>query len=225
MQYCQSLSWSANMENESWWRPVKGFESNYEISREGTVRSVTRLVTCTGKISGQVHCQRSKVLSPVNYSSNSFGYFLYRNGRREFKSVRKLLKETFPETEFNFKNLVYRKADDNVISAENEIWKPIEGFEGYYEVSNTGKVRSVERTIQLEGRRSGQVRTYSSRELKPLLVAGHTIVKLYKDRTYQSVGVGRLVALHFLEGFKESGRSKIRYKDGDITNCSVDNLE
>lgn len=106
-----------------------------------------------------------------------------------------------------------------------EIWEPVEGFEGYYEVSNTGKVRSVERTIPLEGKRKGQVRKYSSRELKPLFTQGHTIVKLYKEGVSQSIGVGKLVALHFLEGFKESGRSKVRYKDGNIENCNVNNLE
>lgn len=29
---------------------------------------------------------------------------------------------------------------------EQEIWKSIEGFEGYYEVSNLGRVKSVDRT-------------------------------------------------------------------------------
>ena len=169
------------------------------------------------EISGQIHHQRGQFLK-----KNSMGAVgLYKNGQKKFISVNKLLKMIFPDIEVTTMNEV----GDNINLVTNEIWEPVEGFEGYYEVSNTGKVRSVERTIQIEGKRSGQVRTYSSRELKPLLVDGHTIVKLYKDRTYQFVGVGRLVALHFLEGFKESGRSKIRYKDGDVTNCSVDNLE
>lgn len=29
-----------------------------------------------------------------------------------------------------------------------EIWKPVEGYEGLYEVSNTGKVKSLKRTVK-----------------------------------------------------------------------------
>ena len=29
----------------------------------------------------------------------------------------------------------------------SEVWKPVVGYEGRYEVSNLGRVRSVERTV------------------------------------------------------------------------------
>ena len=106
-----------------------------------------------------------------------------------------------------------------------EIWKPVEGYEGYYEVSNTGKVRSLERTIELKGRREGQVRVYSGKELKPLSSQGHLTVHLQKLGERKTIGLGRLVAIHFLDGFKDSGRVYVKYKDGDCTNCSIENLE
>lgn len=31
------------------------------------------------------------------------------------------------------------------MTTEKEIWKPIVGFEGFYEVSNLGRVRSIDR--------------------------------------------------------------------------------
>ena len=31
---------------------------------------------------------------------------------------------------------------------DKEIWKPIKGYEGYYEISNYGRVKSVERYVQ-----------------------------------------------------------------------------
>ena len=31
---------------------------------------------------------------------------------------------------------------------ENEIWKPVVGYEGLYEVSNLGRLRSVERIVK-----------------------------------------------------------------------------
>lgn len=105
-----------------------------------------------------------------------------------------------------------------------EVWKPVEGYEGYYEVSNTGKVRSLPRTVTLDGKRSGQARKYAGKELKKLHTADHVIVKLYKDGNILSISVGRLVALHFLEGFRESGAGQVKYKDGNPENCNVENL-
>ncbi len=105
-----------------------------------------------------------------------------------------------------------------------EVWKPVEGYEGYYEVSNTGKVRSLDREVTLKGKREGQVRIYSGKELKPLKVNNYIMVHLQKGNTRKNISVGRLVALHFLEGFKDSDRYMVVYKDGDTTNCCVDNL-
>ena len=106
-----------------------------------------------------------------------------------------------------------------------EIWKPVEGYEGYYEVSNTGRVRSLDREVVLKGKREGQVRRYMGKEMKPLRVNDYVMVHLQKGSTRQNIGLGRLVALHFLDGFKKSGRYTVKYKDGDTTNCCIDNLE
>lgn len=105
-----------------------------------------------------------------------------------------------------------------------EIWKPVEGFEGYYEVSNMGKVRSVDRVVELKGKRAGQTRVYRGKELKPLESDGYLHVHLQRGAERINFGVGRLVALHFLEGFKESGRRNVRYKDKNVANCCIDNL-
>ena len=105
-----------------------------------------------------------------------------------------------------------------------EIWKPVEGYEGYYEVSNTGKVRSVDREVVLKGKRAGQIRVYQGKELKPLRVNNYVMVHLQRGNTRQNIGVGRLVALHFLDGFKESNRYMVVYKDGNPANCCIENL-
>ena len=37
---------------------------------------------------------------------------------------------------------------NNIISnAKEEIWKPVKGYEGFYEVSNLGRIRSLDRTV------------------------------------------------------------------------------
>lgn len=95
-----------------------------------------------------------------------------------------------------------------------EIWKDIEGYEGLYEVSNTGKVRSM------NYKHTGNVK-----ELKPLNNGrGYLIVQLYKDRKMKSYMVHRLVAKAFLEDWS-MWFSEINHKDEDKTNNSVDNLE
>ena len=36
--------------------------------------------------------------------------------------------------------------------SENEIWKPVVGYEGLYEVSNYGRIRSIDRVVFQQGR-------------------------------------------------------------------------
>lgn len=112
-----------------------------------------------------------------------------------------------------------------MLNTMKEVWKPVEGYEGFYEVSNTGKVRSLDRTVILSGKREGQVRKYRGKIINPLESQGHLFVHLQKGGIRQNIGLGRLVAIHFLDGFKESDRVFVNYIDGDTTHCSVDNLK
>lgn len=56
-----------------------------------------------------------------------------------------------------------------------EIWKSIDGFEGYYEVSNTGRVRSVERQVSPKQKRKGGERVVSFGK------NGYAGLMLYRD--------------------------------------------
>ena len=61
----------------------------------------------------------------------------------------------------------------------NEIWKDIEGYKGFYQVSNFGRVKGLDRNIQ---RKDGKVSFVKGRILIPF--AGKTSVihnKRYKD--------------------------------------------
>lgn len=75
-----------------------------------------------------------------------------------------------------------------------EIWKSIPGFEDQYEVSDHGRVRSVDRTIILG---DGQKRTYRGKILKPgRAKSGHLTVVL--GRAAGSRTVHSLVLLAFV---------------------------
>lgn len=96
----------------------------------------------------------------------------------------------------------------------NEIWKAIEGYDGAYEVSNTGKVRSL---------RFGKCKL-----LKPMVNAGkyngYSTVTLYNTgKRIAKVKVHRLVAEAFIPN--PDNLPIINHKDENRMNNSADNLE
>lgn len=76
-----------------------------------------------------------------------------------------------------------------------EVWKPIDGFEGLYEVSNLGRVKSLDRYVD---NGHGSTRLAKGRILKPQLVmGGYLQVVLCKDGKQTIFKVHRLVAKAF----------------------------
>jgi len=77
-----------------------------------------------------------------------------------------------------------------------EEWKPIEGYEGFYEVSNLGRVRSVDRVVE---RKDGKYKKCKGVLFKPgLQNKGYLYVNLAKEGKYKTYLVHRLVAVAFL---------------------------
>lgn len=98
-----------------------------------------------------------------------------------------------------------------------ETWKAVVGYEGLYDVSDTGKVRSLER-LTSAGRRG------IGRELRQyLLPCGYFEVLLSNDGKIKHKRVHRLVADAFCE--KTDGRNEVNHIDGNKQNNSADNLE
>ena len=101
-----------------------------------------------------------------------------------------------------------------------EIWKDIQGFEGLYEVSNYGQVRSKTREVK----RSDKKRGFYKSKTKALNKdnKGYLRVTICKDGTPKTFKVHRLVASNFIgniEGFD------INHIDGNKQNNLVSNLE
>lgn len=104
---------------------------------------------------------------------------------------------------------------------ENEIWRTVSGYENYYEASDQGNVRSVEREII---DKIGQKRRLKSKILKPgVCSAGYLNVDLSKNGKVKKHTVHRLVALAFLE--PDELREQVNHKDGDKLNNHIENLE
>ena len=97
-----------------------------------------------------------------------------------------------------------------------EIWKDIPGYEGKYQVSNFGRVRSLDRIDDENHFRKGQI-------MKTKLLRGYVRVALRDGKKQKDYQVHRLVALAFIpnpEGFK-----CVNHKDENKLNNNVDNLE
>lgn len=103
-----------------------------------------------------------------------------------------------------------------------EIWKPIKGYEGLYEISNYGKIKSLERKAKNRGK--GQ-RIIKERILKPSIdrLNGYYQIKLSKNGKTKTIKVHKLVVEHFIKKIPEG--LTVNHKDGNKTNNYVNNLE
>lgn len=110
-------------------------------------------------------------------------------------------------------------------SLNGEVWLPVVGYEGLYEVSNKGRVRTIERTILRNPDIGvGMPRTYKA-QMKPLIKnrTGYYKVNLCKDGIHKQILVHQLVARAFIPN--PNGYRCINHIDCDRTNNCVENLE
>lgn len=104
-----------------------------------------------------------------------------------------------------------------------EIWTAIPGYDGFYEVSNYGNVRSLTRSVPY-GRYVGMV--YKGRDIKLCISNTYLSVKLSRAGITKTMYIHELVLLAF-EGVrpKIEARSEIRHLDGDKLNNKLSNLK
>ena len=101
-----------------------------------------------------------------------------------------------------------------------EVWKPITNFEGLYEVSNYGRIKSLGRTIRL---RNNGYKIFPERILKTQLWKGYERTQLTKDGKSYTVKVHRVVAKEFIKN--PNNLPQVNHKDENKTNNKADNLE
>ena len=108
-------------------------------------------------------------------------------------------------------------------NTKEEVWKDVEGFKGYYQVSNLGRVKSIERTTVFERNGSLIERRVPPAILKPGESTGYQIVSLYKNKKRKLKYVQRLVAKAFVPN--PNNYPMINHKDENKKNNHVTNLE
>ena len=102
-----------------------------------------------------------------------------------------------------------------------EIWKDIKGYEGIYQVSNLGRIKSLKRKVS--HKRLGAFNVPERILVSVDKGLGYMIVGLFKDNKQKMMRVHRLVAQAFIPNPKNY--NLINHKDENPSNNHVDNLE
>ena len=94
-----------------------------------------------------------------------------------------------------------------------EIWKDVIGYEGLYQVSNFGKIKSLRRNIIMKTQKRG------SRENNKY----ETVQLCSKNQKAKNFSIHRLVAKAFLPN--PNNLKEVNHKDENKMNNNLDNLE
>ena len=102
-----------------------------------------------------------------------------------------------------------------------EVWKDINGYEGLYQISNYGNVRSLDRYVN--GNNGSKALKKGIVLKKQITNKGYYDVGLYKNGKAKYLLVHRLVAEHFIPN--PENKRTVNHKDGNKLNNHVSNLE
>lgn len=108
------------------------------------------------------------------------------------------------------------------LSLENingEIWKPISGYEGYFEVSNYGRIKSLKRSFYNCPNKFTKLMIRSNN----LNRFGYVKVALYKDSIRKWFTAHRLVAFAFIPN--PENKREVNHINGIKTDNRAENLE
>lgn len=95
----------------------------------------------------------------------------------------------------------------------NEIWKDVEGYEGLYQVSNLGRVKSLGNN---KNRKEKIMKISKNKD-------GYLYIDFHRNGKHKKFLIHRLVAQTFLDN--PNNLPQVNHKDENPTNNSVDNLE
>ena len=106
----------------------------------------------------------------------------------------------------------------------DEIWKDIKGWENLYQVSNYGRVRSLDREVVQNNNGTEVTMKYKGKILKPSVSSQGYVRVVLQNKDYKiNYSVHRLVAQAFLPN--SNNLEEVNHIDENSLNNNVNNLE
>lgn len=102
-----------------------------------------------------------------------------------------------------------------------EIWKDIQNYEGYYQISNLGNVKSLHYGSKVNNPNWDKLPSHLLKQ--KVSTSGYLRVELYKQKSRKCFYVHRLVASMFIPN--PLNKPEVNHIDGNKLNNCVDNLE
>lgn len=110
------------------------------------------------------------------------------------------------------------------MSIMEEIWRDVDGYEGCYQVSNYGTIKSLFRYVEDRRSTGCTIRKVSERVLKMQTDRyGYSYVGLSRNNKVKMIKVHRLVAIAFI--CNPNNKPQINHINGDKKDNVVENLE
>lgn len=170
------------------WKPIPGYEGRYEASNLGRIRSIDRRETCKNP-DGSTYTRFRKgsiIRSYDEYSpTHSSHVYLCKDSKTLPFVISRIIAQVWVKNPNNYTAICHKDGNKQNHAASNlkwvpysnkskitsTEWRPVPGYEGLYEVSKGGKIRSVSRSVARTRVRGDTIFSdapeYAPVELKP----------------------------------------------------------
>ena len=207
------------------WKDVKGFEGLYKVNKLGEVMRVGQTITTKG---GWTQKVKSKILKPYQGQ-----VYLCKNSKSTTLRVCNIVAEAFMDGYVPGQKVYHIKGDSDSLdnlsltlvsetTDDGREWKDIPGYEGYYQASTDGQIRSLDRDVKLSGSNVSIVK-HGKLLAQHIGNDGYLHAALSVNGSMKLWLVHRLMALTFLDN--PENKEQVNHIDGVKTNNILSNLE